>query len=155
MKNKSMSKKLVDRLVYGGLFALYAISIYMYVYKLIYKQPTLHTFKIVVISILVTVAVVTVGIIVVIKKYGPYRDEGEKQPPFIAYFTLAMLGQYLTRAILDKADTIAETSTDVTVGAIKIIALLTLLLVAIISTARAVENWTAKQNSKQKDNGRN
>ena len=148
MKHRSMSKKLVDRLAYGGLFALYAILIYMYVYKLMFKQPTLHSLKIVVISVLVTVAVVTVGIIVVIKKYGPYRDEGEKQPPFIAYFSLVMLGQYLTRAILDKANTIAKTSTDITVGAIKIIALLTLLLVAIISTARAVENWTAKQQTK-------
>ena len=155
MKNKNMTKKLVDRLVYGVLFALYAISIYAYVYKLIYKQPTLHTFKIVVISILVTVVVVTVGVIVVIKKYGPYRDEGEKQPPFIVYFAVAMSGQYLTRAILDKANTIAETSTDITVGIIKIVALLTLCLVAIISTARAVENWTAKKNSRQKDNRQN
>lgn len=152
MKNSNMTKKLVDRLAFGGLFALYVILIYMLIYKLIYKQPTLRSLAIVVVSVIVTVVIFTIGIIVVIKKYGPYRAEDETPLPFIPYFAAAIIGQYLIRMVLNEANIIAETATDISVGIIKIVALLTVLFVAIIISAKTMEFITFKYNNRKKDN---
>ena len=152
MKNSNTTKKLVDRLVFRGLFALYAILLYMLIDKLIHKQPTLRSLATVFISVIVTVVIVTVGMTVIVKKYGPYRAEGEKPLPFIVYFGIFMIGQYWFNIIQKKANIVVETSTDISVGIIKIVALVTLLFISIIIIAKAMEFITLKYNDRIKGN---
>lgn len=152
MKNRNKTKKLVDRLAFRGLFALYTILLYILIDMLIYKQPTLRSLAIVVVSTILTVVIVTIGMIVIIKKYGPYRAEDEKPLPFIAYFAIAIIGEQLFSMILNKATIIAKTSTDISVGIIKIVALLTVLFVTIIIGAKTMEFITFKYNNRTKDN---
>ena len=152
MKNSNTTKKLVDRLVFRGLFALYAILLYMLIDKLIHKQPTLRSLATVFISVIVTVVIVTVGMTVIVKKYGPYRAEGEKPLPFIAYFGIFMIGQYWFNIIQKKANIVVETSTDISVGIIKIVVLVTLLFISIIIIGKAMEFITLKYNDRIKGN---
>ena len=152
MKNRNKTKKLVDRLVFRGLFALYAILLYMLIDKLIHKQQTLRSLATVFISVIVTVVIVTVGMTVIVKKYGPYRAEGEKPLPFIVYFGIFMIGQYWFNIIQKKANIVVETSTDISVGIIKIVALVTLLFISIIIIGKAMEFITLKYNDRIKGN---
>ena len=152
MKNSNTTKKLVDRLAFRGLFALYAILLYMLIDKLIHKQPTLRSLATVFISVIVTVVIVTVGMTVIVKKYGPYRAEGEKPLPFIVYFGIFMIGQYWFNIIQKKANIVVETSTDISVGIIKIVVLVTLLFISIIIIGKAMEFITLKYNDRIKGN---
>lgn len=151
MKNSNMTKKLIDRIAFVGLFALCAILVYMFIDKLIYKQPTLHSLAVVFISVIITVIIVTVAIIVVVKKYGPYRTKDETPLPAIYYLGMLMLWQYPTRIVFNKAYMISETATDTSVGVFQIVALMSVFLVLTILYAKVMRILEVKYNHKKSD----
>ena len=133
-------------IIYTGLFVYFAVVDASFIYKMVTGKPTL----LMITGTLAIAVVVTVAIIITVKKYGPYREKGEEAMPLIYYFLFFWLMDYPLDYVFDKVTLIAETATNVTTGALKITAVLAIAFIAVLVVIKGEVLLEKKYNQHKK-----
>lgn len=142
---KTKTQKIVDMIIYIGLFARFAVVDASFIYKMVTGKPTL----LMITGTLAIAVVITVAIIITVKKYGPYREKDEAMP-LIFYFLFFWLMDYPLDYVFDKVTLIAETATNVTTGALKITAVLAIAFIAVLVVIKGEVLLEKKYNQHKK-----
>ena len=135
MDNKSKSKRIMDTIAVIGFFALLVVSCCSYIYKLITGKPTIHFLTAIVVIFIVSF----VAMFITSKKYDSYREKDEEILPFWFWLAIAVIDDPIIDFVLDKADILAETATDVTKGSFQIIGIFTALFIFILLEIKAIQ----------------
>lgn len=143
---KSKTQRIVDMIVYIGLFALFAVVDASFIYKMVSGKPS----PLLIIGTLAIAIAVIVAIIITVKKYGPYREKDEEAMPLIFYFLFFWLMDYPLDYVFDKVTLIAETSTNFTTGALKITAVLAITFIAVLIAIKGEVLLEKKYNQHKK-----